>query len=83
MADVAIALPAYWLSGNEPPHLLMVNETANPVLHADNAVYTELLADSGVNVQLTELPGCAQISCAPPAMIESLDMFLADALFSS
>jgi acetyl esterase/lipase len=83
MTDVAIALPAYWLDGNEPPHLLMVGEESSAVIHADNAIYTELLRDNGVPVQLTELAGCGHDPCALAGDMESLDVFLAEVLFSS
>jgi hypothetical protein len=83
MTDVAIVLPAYWLNGNEPPHLLMVGEESSAVIHADNAIYTELLRDNGVPVQLTELAGCGHDPCALAGDMESLDVFLAEVLFSS
>ncbi|MFN8378845.1 MAG: hypothetical protein U0452_09255 [Anaerolineae bacterium] len=69
LADVAVTLPAYWLNGSEPPHLLMVDPRASTVVRADNAIYAELLRDNGVPVQLQKVA---------LGEMRPLDLFLAD-----
>lgn len=81
--DVAVSLPAFWLDQNAPPHLMMVGEASSRLVHADNALYTELLRDLNVPAQLTEMAGCGHDPCALIGNLEPLYGFLAEVFASS
>lgn len=83
LTSLAQTLPAYWLDGSEPVHMLMVGEESNPEIRADNLAYNNLLRNLGVTTHWVEMGGCGHDQCALIGNLEPMDMFLADVFASS
>lgn len=82
LAAYAQTLPAYWLDGTEPPHMLMVGTESNLVIRADNLAYNNLLREMGVPTTWVEMGGCGHDQCAMLDHLEPLNTFLAEVLVS-